>query len=126
MRIVKEVALDAPGFVVDLLPHGAGLDVDFPAIELKRTEAGLGRGSGGGAIVGRHGRPGVALAIENLFAVEGNCEVVHIFDDLVDLALAEVEFLDGLADVRIIVFGAMTMGPSERNRMPDLPGSMLR
>src|SRR4029077_9664549 len=42
VRIVKEVSFDAPGFVVDLLPHRLRINVDLPAVELERTEAGLG------------------------------------------------------------------------------------
>src|SRR5208282_1091540 len=76
VRIVEKIAFDAPGLVVDLFPHSAGLDVDFPAIELERAETGLGRATAAGSVVDGRSDPGVALAVENFFAVEGNGEVV--------------------------------------------------
>src|SRR5258708_1225193 len=84
VRVVEEVALDAPGFVVDLLPHGTGLDVDFPSVEFEWTETGLGRGCAAGTttIIGGRGRPGVALAVKNFLAVEGDGEVIDVLDQL--------------------------------------------
>ena len=57
VRVIEEIALDAPGFVIDLLPHGAGLNVDFPSIEFERTKARLGRARSGRTIVNRSGGP---------------------------------------------------------------------
>ena len=105
VRVVEEIALDAPGLVVDLLPHGARLDVDFPSVELEWTEAGLGRTCAGGTIVGRRCGPGIAFAVENFFAIEGNGEVVDVVHELVDLALAEIELLESLIHIGIVVFG---------------------
>ena len=122
MRVVEEIAFDAPGLVVNLLPHGAGLDVDFPAVKFERTETGLGRGSGAGAataIVRRRGCPRLALAVENLFAIEGDSKVVDFFQQLVDLALAQVEFLDRLIYIRLVFFSddLRTFGEEQNARI---------
>src|SRR5215469_15220493 len=102
-RIVEEVALDPPRLVINLLPHGAWLNVNLPVVELERTESRLGRASAW-PVIRRCSGPGVALAIENLLAIERDREVVDVFKDLIDFALAQIELLDGLAHVRLVVF----------------------
>ena len=74
MRVVEEVALDAPGLVIDLLPHRARLHIDLPSVEFQRTEARFRRTAAAAArcIIGRSGRPGISFAIENFFSVEGH------------------------------------------------------
>src|ERR1700721_4035786 len=97
MRIVEEVTFDAPGFIVDLLPHRTGLDGDFPAIKFEWTEPGLGRRCptcAGRTVIGRRGRPGIALAVENFLTIERDGEIVNLFDQFVDLALAQIELLN--------------------------------
>src|SRR5690349_23802891 len=98
MRIVEEVAFDAPSLVVDLFPDGTRLDIDFPVIELQRTESRFRRTASASSwrVIGRRSRPGVTLAIEDLFAIEGDRVVVHIFQNFVDLPFAEVELLNSL------------------------------
>ena len=39
MRVVEEIAFDAPDFVVHLFPLGAGLDPDFHGVEFERAFA---------------------------------------------------------------------------------------
>ena len=52
VRVVKEVTLNAPRFVIYLFPHGARLNIDLPPFKLERAKAGLGRASSAGPIVG--------------------------------------------------------------------------
>ena len=120
MRIVEEVALDPPGLVINLLPHRARLNIDFPAIEFERTGSRLRRTAASRSVIGRGCRPGVTFPVENLLAIKRDSEVVDVFDGLIDLALGQIELLERLRDVREIV-SVTTSGPSARNRMPDLP-----
>src|SRR5581483_12112975 len=108
MRVVEEVALDAPGLIVDLLPHRARLNVDLPAVELQRAKTGFGSASATGCtrgIVGRGGRPGLALSVKYLLSVEGHGKVVHILHDFIDLPLAEVKLLKSLRHIGKVLFG---------------------
>ena len=80
VRVIEEITLNAPRLVVDLLPHGSWLDVDFPSVEFEWSKAGLGgRAARSGAIIDRGGGPGIPLAVENLFAIEGDGEIVDLF-----------------------------------------------
>src|SRR5208337_1166914 len=52
VRIVEEVALNPPSLVIDLLPHGAGLDIHLPAVQFERADAGFRRAARSGWLVG--------------------------------------------------------------------------
>jgi hypothetical protein len=99
VRVVEEVAFDAPSLVVNLPPHGARLHINLPTIELQRADARLGqsaRPGRSGRFLGGSGRPGIAFAIENFFAVERHRVVVRFLNPLVDLAFAEIKLLDNV------------------------------
>ena len=66
MRIVEEVALDAPDFVVHLLPLGARVHVNFHVRQLERPGIRLGRLAGG------RDAPLLALFVQHLLAVGGD------------------------------------------------------
>src|SRR5277367_200512 len=86
VRIVEEIAFDAPDFVVHLLPLGARLHPDFHGVELESAFAGLRRRRGG------RNEPGFALLIEKLFAVERDGGVLDAGDDWLGFAFGEIEF----------------------------------
>src|SRR6185437_3327238 len=68
VRVVEEVAVDAPGLVEDLLPFGAGFDADFDGVEIEAAIGGIAgcRGRCGGpalsATAARWGRGRCAAA----------------------------------------------------------------
>jgi hypothetical protein len=99
--VVEEVALDAPGFVVDLAPLGAGIDDGFKAAEVEGL---AGRGVSGLEIVGGGDGPGVMALIEHLGAVGGDDEVVQIAEDGFGFALLEGEAPEG-ADAGTFALG---------------------
>src|SRR5271165_6636340 len=68
IRGIEEVALNAPYFVIHLIPFGARVDVDFHAVEFQLALARLGSGTGCGdePLAAFALRP---LAVEGLFAV---------------------------------------------------------
>jgi len=78
LPVVEEIALDAPGLVVDLTPLGAGIDDGFKAAQVKRL---AGRVVFGFQAVGRGNGPGVVALIHHLGAVLGDDEVVDVAEE---------------------------------------------
>jgi len=90
VRIVEEFALDAPGFAVDLLPLGLGIDVKTHVGHLEHALVGL------DVFVRCGDEPLVAGQLhQHLFAIGGDGKLGNAVDDFFDFALAEVELLDG-------------------------------
>ncbi len=87
VRVVEEIALDAPDFVIDLPPLGARVDVNFHFAELQRAVTRLRHGSRPGD------KPLISHFVEHLFAIGGNRERGHSFEVLLRLARLEREFL---------------------------------
>src|SRR5580704_18575668 len=86
IRVVEEIAFDAPDFVVHLFPFGARLDPDFHGVELERAFAGLGGRRGG------CDEPAFALLVEIFFAVERDGDILDTGDELFGFTLGEIEF----------------------------------
>ena len=93
-RVVEEVPLDPPRLVKHLLPERDGFDPQLHAVEFHRSFAGLRLGLRHRRLGGSCDRPLIRPAIQHLFAVERHGEAVDIVQELLDLALAEIEFLD--------------------------------
>src|SRR5215472_2621162 len=105
MRVVEEVALDAPRLFVDLFPHGTRLDVDLHRVEMQRTESGLGRSAGVRWLTRAGHRPLLAFAVENLLAVERDGIVVYLFQKFVELSFLCVPSVEGLREIGALLIG---------------------
>ena len=90
--VVEEVALDAPGFVEDLLPLGAGVDDGF---KRAKVEGLAGTSLAGLQVVGRRDCPSALAGVEDFGAIEGDLEGVEIAEDRFGLALFQREAPDG-------------------------------
>ena len=89
VRVVKEVALDAPDLVIHLLPIGARIDENFHSTRIERARAGLRR------FRRRHDEPVPILRVERLFAVGRKNERGDAGRKRRDLARGHVELRDG-------------------------------
>src|ERR1051326_5131182 len=68
MRIIKEVPLNAPCFVIHLVPFGARVDIHLELVELQRTFSRFRRRRS------RRNKPCAwSLPVQDLFPVRGNC-----------------------------------------------------
>src|SRR3989454_8728080 len=85
VRVIEEVALDAPHLVVHLVPLGPRVDITSQLVQLQSSFAGLWRGSRG------PDDPPRPLPVENLFAVEGNYERADPAGERLDLARGQIE-----------------------------------
>ena len=91
VRIVKEIALAAPDFLVHLLPLGLRIDAHFHLAGLQHIRpAGRSRRHWRAERRRRRDHPVRPLAIENFFAVGRNREGADAFDGFIELALVEV------------------------------------
>src|SRR5580658_5208782 len=91
MRVVEEIAFDAPDFVVHLFPFGARLDPGFHGIELQRAFAGLGGRRGG------RDEPALTLLIKKLLAAKRDGDILDAGDELFGFTLGEIEFREDQA-----------------------------
>ena len=85
IRVVEEVAFDAPDFAIHLVPFDARIDVNLHAVELERAIAGF-RG-----LRGAHNEPASALPVESFFAIGGDDECHYAANERLCLARAEFE-----------------------------------
>src|SRR6267154_545502 len=86
MRVVQEVALDAPYLVVHLVPFGARVNVNLHLVELQSAVTRL-------YYYGRaRDKPSRPLAVKHFFAIGGNCESVDPADERLGLPRCEIEF----------------------------------
>ena len=90
VRVIEEVALDPPGLMEHLLPLDERLDTNLHAARVQHALAGLHRPRRRGD---NQLRP---LADQDLFARGRDREAVDAVQELVGLARAQVEFLDGV------------------------------
>src|SRR6478672_3926031 len=88
IRIVEEVALDAPNFVVHLVPLDTRVDVNFHCIGVELSFAGFGRRGG------CRDEPRRALPVQYFLAVRGYLESEGGGNERLGLASAEIEFAD--------------------------------
>src|SRR4051812_16163878 len=92
LRVVEEIALDAPGIVIHLPPFLARIDIRLELAEVQRATSRLWR------LHRRHDRPLRLLAAhadERLLAVACHREKGDAVDELLELPLVEVEAVDG-------------------------------
>src|SRR2546430_11412397 len=94
MRVVKEVALDSPNFVVHLVPFGARVNVDFHLIELQCAVAGLWRGVRFGY------EPSLSLAVQHLLAIRGNSKSVNPAEERLGFARCQIKLCNGRGSLR--------------------------
>ena len=99
-RVVEEVALDTPRLAIHLFPHVPRLDVHQHRVQLERTLAGLGLPATRRRLVRSRHHPLLALAVQQLLAVERHGVVVDLVDELVELALLEIPLVERLGQVR--------------------------
>src|SRR5271156_4478105 len=116
MRVVEEIAFDAPDFVVHLFPFGARLDPDFHGVELERAFAGLGGRRGG------RDEPAFTVLIEKFFAVEGDRDILDAGDELFGFALGEIEFREDQAGRAL---GIRSRRKFESEKLASLAGSQI-
>src|SRR5271155_2324408 len=116
VRIVEEIAFDAPDFVVHLLPLGARLDPDFHGVEFERAFAGLRRRRGG------RNEPGFPLLIEEFFAVERDGGVLDTGDDLFGFAFGEIELREDEARRALRI---RCRGKFESEKLTSLAGKQI-
>ena len=117
VRVIEEVALNAPGLVVHLAPRRTRLEQHLPAVELQRPIAGLqwcASSAAAGSLVGCHGRPLLTLAVEDFRAVAREGKVVDLIEELVGLTLLQVELVEHLRQVRLHVLR------NDRRRLGDI------
>ena len=102
--VIEEIALDAPGFVVDLTPLGAGIDGGLHGPEVQRL---AGIVIAGLQIVGRGDGPAALAGVEHLGAVMRNREMVQVAEHDFRMALFQREPPDS-ANVGLVVFAGRT------------------
>src|ERR1700722_13197969 len=100
VRVVQEVTLDPPHFVVHLIPFDAWIGVDLHTVELQRAISRLGNNCR------RRYEPSGPQAIQHLFAVGRNDKVAQSTEEWFRLARAEVKLRNrdrrGLGQARYI------------------------
>src|SRR5208283_1324212 len=107
--VVEEVAFDAPGFVVDLLPLGTGIDDGFQAAQVEGLAGAIVAGL---QVVGGGDGPSALAGIEHLGAVKGDLEVVQIAQDHLRLAFFQSETPDGVNARTVALAAGAAEGPT--------------
>src|SRR5581483_5250355 len=86
VRIVEEVALNAPNFVIHLLPLFARNHMDFDVAGVQGSFARVG-------LFSRSDDPMISLAIENLLTIRRDVERINMVNQLLSLPRLQLEFL---------------------------------
>ena len=120
IRVVEEIALDAPYFVVHLVPFLARIYVSLHAVQFQRAVPLLwcGRGS--------RNKPSLALPIENLLAIRRNCEGSNSAEKWLGLPRCEIKLRNGrrvgLSEARHV----HNLGKKERSCFPGVQAFVPR